>query len=161
MKKISDLLKMEKKVLNKYENKSSQIIVNSNSFDNHGFTIEGYNHLKEEIEYIEIDCDFDISIPKAKKEIFEQDLISYITKDLYNINKKKEELNSVTLLLFLLGILSLGLYYAIFKRYILSDFLIIISWVFIWSTVEKMIFEKPVLKRKRIKLLMLLNYIKK
>ncbi len=161
MNKLNKLLRMEKKLLSNYENKSNQIIISEASFDDNGFTIEGYNHLKEEIEYIEIDCDFDITIPKGKEDIFNQNLTNYITKDLYNTNKRKEELNRVAALFFLLGIFFLALYYSIFKKYIFSDFLIIISWVFVWTTIEKIFFEKPILTKKRIKLLMLLDYIKK
>lgn len=159
--KLDRLLALEKDLLKNYENKTDRIIINEKSFDEQGFTIEGFNRLKEEINYIELDCDFKIIVPGLKQEIFKRSLRHYISKELFYINKKNKQINSVVLLLLILGITIMTSYYFFLKDFILSQLFVIVSWVFIWSAIEKFFFEKPALNKESLKLLLLLDSLEK
>ncbi len=159
--KLDHLLTLEKDLLKNYENKTDKIIINDKSFDEQGFTIEGFNRLKEEINYIELDCDFGIIVPEGKQEVFNKSLKHYISKELFYINKKNKQINNIVILLLIFGIAVMALYYFFLKSFVLSDLLIIVSWVFIWSAIEKLFFEKPFLNRESLKLLLLLDSLEK
>ncbi len=160
-KKLDRLLTLEKDLLKNYENKTDRIIISEKSFDEQGFTYEGFNRLKDEINYIELDSDFRMIVPEAKKELFNKSLKDYISKDLFFINKKHKEINGIVTLLLILGVIIMISYYLFFKELFLSQLFIIFSWVFIWTATEKLFFEKPALNRESLKLLLLLDSLEK
>jgi hypothetical protein len=99
-------------------------------------TIEKYEKTNETIEFIE----------KLIKE--------NINRKLYNINKRIRKINRNSFILILIGMILISItqiFQILERRYSLHEFVIVMSWVFMWKAVELIFFERvKLIKEKAI-----------
>jgi hypothetical protein len=100
--------------------------------------METFEKTNETIEFIE----------KLIKENFKEKL--------YAINKRIRKINRNSLILILIGMILIGItqiFQIMERRYSLNEFVIVMSWVFMWKAVELIFFERTKLIKEKAILL--------
>ena len=114
--------------------------------------------MKLQSDYIAVNEDVEIKVPKAYIKGFKEQLELMATKELLRIKSDMKDTNIIALILFISGValLSLPAIFSIFKTTIINEIILIVSWVFTWAAVEKKFFTMHSLKSKRQNILHIL-----
>lgn len=151
---------IEKKLNKKFINlKENEVILREDDFEDGKLTKSGYISLKQQSDYISVHEDIEIRIPKSYLPNFKEQLEYMATKELIRIRKDIRDSNWSAAIFFLTGLFLLSLqgFTEFFNIKIINDIIIIISWVFIWASIEKRFFDLPKLKGRRINILHILS----
>lgn len=112
--------------------------------------------MEEDNKYIPYKYDLDIYVtncPLDQEEIVKNKIEQQIVARLYEIKLALRIFYKKIILLFVLGLIFLGisvyLHYIEFDVFVLQEIASIGSWVFMWTTVEKLFFDRHELKRKQ------------
>ena len=114
-----------------------------------------YNELKEKAKHINLNEQITISIPRQFSESFAVDLKEYITSEIITLRKNIVSAKRTSLILFLIGVLIFGACKILDETGFFYEFAVVAFWVFEWSAVAKLFFEKPAMIRSKMKLLQL------
>jgi hypothetical protein len=119
----------------------------------------GYNHLKQQCDYIPFSEDIEIKIPKEFEATFKVTLEIMGANELSRIRKDRREAKIMALGLLFVGILfvMLGNVLEFFRGNSFQSVVVIVSWVFVWAAVEKWFFDRGHLTEKRLSLLQILS----
>jgi len=151
--------KLEKALEQKYKAKrENEAVLSKEDFKDGKLTVFGYNHLKQQCDYIPFSEDIEIKIPKEYEAGFRSTLESMGAAELFRIRKDRRETKMVALVLLFTGILFIifGNILEVFQGPFQS-IVVIVSWVFVWASVEKGFFDRRDLAEKRISLLQILS----
>jgi len=153
---------IENELKNKYQHlKENEIILRENDFDEGKLTKSGYISLKQQSDYISIHDPIEIRMPKKYLLAFKEQLELMATKELIRIKKDMKDARWFSAMFFTIGLLLLTIPSLLslidVNIRIINDLVTIISWVFVWASVEKGFFDMPQLKNRRINILHLLT----
>lgn len=152
MSRNKEFKELEKTLKKKYVNmKENEVILRDADFENGRLTKSGYISLKQQSDYISLNEDIEIKIPKTYSKGFKDQLEYVATKELIRIKVDMKYVNISALIFFLVGVALLFLPTLIqfFKKPIINELVLIVSWVFTWASVEKKFFEMHNLKNHR------------
>ena len=161
MGKIKEYLMAEKKLEDEYEKqfKENVIYLNEENFINGRFSHEGYNHLKQNSDYIPSFEDVTIVVPEQYMNNFKSVLnnmsaveLSHIKKDLHSNLLKAGIFLVVGILIMIISALYVADDYPI-----VQDILVIASWVFVWAAVEDLFFSRKQLVNRKYKILQIVT----
>ena len=150
---------LEKNLKEKFINiKENEVVLREEDFKDGKLTRTGYISLKLQSDYIAVNEDVEIKVPKAYIKGFKEQLELMATKELLRIKSDMKDTNIIALILFISGIalLSLPAIFSIFRTTIINEIILIVSWVFTWAAVEKKFFTMHILKSKRQNILHIL-----
>jgi hypothetical protein len=151
---------IEKVLEQKYKTKrENEAILSKDDFKDGKLSVVGYNHLKQQCDYIPYSEDIEIKIPKEYETNFKVTLESMGAVELSRIKKDRRDTRITALMLLFVGILFIifGNVLELFQGKYFQSIVVIISWVFIWAAVEKWFFDRRALKEKRLSLLQILS----
>ena len=151
---------LEKALEQKYKAKrENEAVLSKEDFKDGKLTVFGYNHLKQQCDYIPFSEDIEIKIPKEYETGFKSTLESMGASELSRIRKDRRETKIVALMLLFTGILFviLGNVLEVFQGSFFQNIVVIVSWVFVWAAVEKGFFDRRDLVEKRVSLLQILS----
>jgi len=98
--------KLEKALEQKYKAKrENEAVLSKEDFKNGKLTVFGYNHLKQQCDYIPYSENIEIKIPKEYETCFKSTLESMGASELSRIRKDRRENKIVSLMLLFTGIL--------------------------------------------------------
>ncbi|MCL2477520.1 hypothetical protein [Candidatus Bathycorpusculum sp.] len=152
--------KLEKTLEQKYKShRENEVVLSNEDFKNGKLTVFGYNHLKQQCDYIPYSEDIEIKIPKECESGFKDTLESMGANELSRIKKDRRDTKIAALVLLFTGILFvvLGNILEFFRGNFFQNIVVIVSWVFVWAAVEKWFFDRRALKEKRKSLLQILS----
>jgi len=152
--------KLEKALEQKYKiNRENEAVLSKEDFKDGKLSVFGYNHLKQQCDYIPYSADIEIKIPKECEAGFKYTLESMGANELSRIKKDRRDTQITSLSLLFTGILfvALGNILEVFRGNFFQNIIVIISWVFVWAAVEKWFFDRRDLKEKRKSLLQILS----
>lgn len=160
MRKKQEFREIERHLKLKYRNiRENEIIVRDTHFEEGRITKIGYLSLKQQADYIPIYDVIMIKVPKNHESDFKASLEYVAAKELIRI---KKDILSTSILGFIF--FSLGVALLIIKEVtglssekIINEILLIISWIFIWSSAEKVIFEIRKFRNDRLNIFHLLG----
>ena len=140
-------------LFSKYSIRKKDSVGNTNSKINNDII----DYLVNEVKIIPIKNRLKIYLKVVTKIINDNDLISKMIKNnviekITIINKRINKININSLLFALLGMLFIGVTQVlqfIEKRYSLNEFVIVMSWVFMWKAVDLMFFERAELMKEK------------
>ncbi|MDR0492251.1 MAG: hypothetical protein LBH74_01230 [Nitrososphaerota archaeon] len=151
---------LEKVLEQKYRAKrENEAVLSHEDFKDGKLTVFGYNHLKQQCDYIPYSEDIEIKIPKEYEADFRDTLESMGANELFRIKKDRRYTKITALVLLFAGILFviLGNILEFFQSNTFQNIVVIVSWVFVWAAVEKWFFDRGDLKEKRMSLLQILS----
>jgi len=151
---------LEKTLEQKYKaNRENEAVLSKEDFKDGKLTVFGYDRLKQQCDYIPYSEDIEIKIPKEYETGFKATLESMGANELSRIKKDRRETKITALALLFAGILFvvLGDILEFFRSGAFQNIIVIASWVFVWAAVEKLFFDRRVLKEKRQSLLQILS----
>ena len=115
----------------------------------------GYHELKEKAKHINLNKQIAINVPRQFSESFSVDLRNYIACEIITLRKSIVSAKKTSLILFLIGVLVFVACKALYEAEFFYEIAVVAFWVFEWSAVEKLFFERSALIRKKMKLLQL------
>ena len=147
---------LQKKFKVKRENEAA---LGKEDFKGGKLTVQGFENLKQQCDYIPFSGDIEIKIPKECEDGFQKSLNSMGAIELSRIKKDRREamIASAILLLVGIGLVLFGNFIEFHKVPIFENIVIIASWVFVWAAVEKWFFDRRKLSDKRFSLLQILS----
>ena len=151
---------LEKALEQKYKtNRENEVVLSKEDFKDGKLTVFGYNHLKQQCDYIPYSEDIEIKIPREYGAGFKYVLEYMGANELSRIKKDRRETKLTALGLLFTGILlvMLGNILEVFRGNFFQSIIVIVSWVFVWAAVEKWFFDRKDLKEKRKSLLQILS----
>lgn len=157
---LKDFKLLEKSLHEMFEDiKDNEVILRHDDFKDGKLTKSGYLSLKLQSDYVPITDKLEIKIPKEYAHGFKSTLQYVATKELIRIKKDRKSTNLHALIFFIIGIILLTLPTLIdfFKEPIINEIILIVSWVFVWASVEKKFFEMNHLNNKRQNILHILS----
>lgn len=160
MSRNKEFKELEKSLKKKFVNmKENEVILRDTDFENGRLTKSGYISLKQQSDYISTNEDIEIRIPTAYSKGFKDQLEYVATKELIRIKADMKYVNISALIFFIVGVslLSLPAFILFFKKALINELILIVSWVFTWAAVEKKFFEMYRLKNRRINVLHILS----
>ena len=158
MRKRREYLALEKQLLNKRkETEENEILLENADFKDGKLSWTGYSRLKDECEYVDYAEYIEIKIPSDYIEGFNSCLEAMATNELSKIKKDKREARIKALILYLIGIVVLTIGLLVIEHIVRQEFMLILSWVFIWAGSEKLFFDRKDLQNRRYNLLHILS----
>lgn len=160
MLKKQEFREIERQLKYKYRNiRENEIIVRDNHFEEGRITKVGYLSLKQQADYIPIFDVIMIKVPKDHENDFKASLESVAAKELIRIRKDIFSTSIVGFILFTIGVAMLIIkeVSGLSSQKIINEILLILSWIFIWSSAEKVIFEIRKLRNDRLNIFHLLG----
>ena len=151
---------LEKALEQKYKtNRENEVVLSKEDFKDGKLTVFGYDHLKQQCDYIPYSEDIEIKIPREYGAGFKYALEYMGANELSRIKKDRRETKLTALGLLFTGILlvMLGNILEVFRGNFFQSIIVIVSWVFVWAAVEKWFFDRKDLKEKRRSLLQILS----
>ena len=139
--------------------RENEAVLNNEDFKNGKLTAQGYEHLKQQCDYIPYREDIEIKIPKECETGFKDSLEPMAAVELSRIKKDRRDAQIASAILLLVGIgfVLLGNFIEFHKVRIFETVVIIASWVFVWAAVEKWFFDRRRLTDKKFSLLQILS----
>ncbi|MFA5660516.1 MAG: hypothetical protein WC968_03905 [Bacilli bacterium] len=160
MRKKQQFREIERQLKTKYRNiRENEIIVRDTHFDDGRITKVGYLSLKQQADYIPIYDVIMIKVPKDHENDFKSSLELVAAKELIRIKKDILSTSIIGLIFFVLGVslLIIKEVTGLSSQKIINEILLIISWIFIWSSAEKVIFEIRRFRNDRLNIFHLLS----
>lgn len=160
MSRRKDFKELEKLLDKKIEKiNTTEIVLKDNDFNDGRLTKSGYISLKNQASYISVTDEIELFIPRKYEVKFNNSLSYFAAVELFKIKNDLRRVRIVSILLLLIGVLLLisPNVFEIFQTNIFNDVIIIISWVFIWTAVEKTFFDRHDLKKNKIKILHIMS----
>lgn len=160
MRKKQQFREIERQLKTKYRNiRENEIIVRDTHFDDGRITKVGYLSLKQQADYIPIYDVIMIKVPKDHENDFKSSLEIVAAKELIRIKKDILSTSIIGLIFFVLGVslLIIKEVTGLSSQKIINEILLIISWIFIWSSAEKVIFEIRRFRNDRLNIFHLLS----
>jgi len=132
-------------------------LLKNNSHNNPKISSDIMDYIKSETGNIDIKNALIISIKLADEIKFEIRYIEKLIRDCIDskiliLDKKIKKLNIHSFLLALTGMMLIGLtqiFHILEKRFSLHEFIIVMSWVFMWKAVDLMFFERAELMKEK------------
>jgi len=138
----------------------NELVLTKDDFEDGKLSSVSFARLKDECWYIPYADEAVVKVPMDNQKDFMESMELYSYRELNKIRTERNENRVHSLIIFLIGLVILVTAFCIdywLDIPILMEFLIIISWVFIWATVHKLFFDNKSLKEKRFTLLQLLS----
>ncbi|WP_162164049.1 hypothetical protein [Acholeplasma hippikon] len=137
----------------------NEIVLKEDVFKDGRLTKLGYVNLKAQAEYISTNDEIDLFIPFAYEAKFMNTLEYLAALEIARIKSDLRQARWIAIILFLIGLVLLIIptIIPLLQQKVFNDIEVIISWVFIWSSVEKMFFERNSLKKDKMKILHILS----
>ncbi|HHT55543.1 MAG TPA: hypothetical protein GX012_03165, partial [Acholeplasma sp.] len=105
MSRNKEFKELEKTLKKKYVNmKENEVILRDTDFENGRLTKSGYISLKQQSDYISLNEDIEIKIPKTYSKGFKDQLEYVATKELIRIKVDMKYVNISALIFFLVGV---------------------------------------------------------
>ena len=155
-------IKLNKSSVDLYINKEADFFNNFSTFGNNinnnaKINNEIINYIEAETRKINIRNALIISVKivdeiKHDIKFIEKLIKEYAEGKIIILNKKIHKININAFVLALIGMMLIGIthIFQIFeKRYSLNEFIIVMSWVFMWKAVDLMFFEKAELMKEK------------
>jgi len=150
---------LEKQLIAKNQDKrENEVVLESADFRDGKLSVSGFAKLKLECEYIEYDDDIEIKVPNEFVGGFKDTVEQMAAVELSHIRKDKREARIQAGIFLLVGVVVLAFGLVRFTDTIIrQEITIIVSWVFIWASAEKMFFDRSDLQNSRYNLLHILS----
>jgi len=148
---------IEKNLFQKNKDKRENEIVLSNAdFKDGKLSMWGYTKLKDECEYIDYHEDVEIIVPKEYVGGFRDTLEGMAANELAHIKKEKRETQIRALIFLIIGMALFAIGQFVHYVTVAYELTTIITWVFIWTAVEKFFFDHGKLQERRSNILQIL-----
>jgi len=151
---------LEKALKEKYKNiRENEVTLDGDDFKKGKLTIEGYERLKNQCDYIPYSEEIEIIVPCEHEKGFRESLEFMAVHELSRIRQDRRDARVAAMVLMLGGIVTFlfGVLLEHAGRGLFEYIFVIASWVFVWAAVEKWFFDRKELHEKRRSLLQILS----
>ena len=155
-------INLEQKLTTNYRHlRANELLISPDDFENSHLTNHTFTRLKDECWYIPYEDKVIIKAPTLKGTNIQEDLQFFSARALDKIKKDRQDAIRQSIGLFITGLCMLTILTLIFEplyeNVFIIEFVSILSWVFVWSSVGIYFIDQRPLKDKRFTILQLLS----
>jgi len=121
------------------------------------FSDDEYEILKAKTKYINPNSEIVLKVPRRFIKEFTEKLEYFVALEVLFLNQEIKNIKKKALLLFSIGIIIFGCYRILMNVTMLSEFTIVMFWVFSWTSAELVFFDLPNLRKREKRLLQLVS----
>lgn len=148
---------LEKHLLHKYRKRNeSDIKLIEEDFKYGKLSHAGYKRLRDQCDYIDPREQVEIVMPEQYTENFKETIEEFTIDELSHVSKDMFYTRITALVLLVLGVAWLALWYFVQVGDFFRELSVIVSWVFVWSAMERWFFKLGELRNNKLNLLHLL-----
>jgi len=125
--------------------------------ENGKFLSSSYDSLKDITKHLDRKMRLKITIPEKHKKGFLPILDQYITLELLFLEKEIKNIKIISFLLLFTAVVTSIIYHFIVETSIFYEMLVVAFWVFVWSCMDRLLFDLPRLRGEENRLLQIAN----
>lgn len=158
MKTAKQYKQIEKEILREYEGcGESRIRLCDEDFKDGRLTVLGYDKLKTQCHYISMRKELEIVLPKNCKENFKNSLTPMAAEELARLKKESNYALLISTVCLIIGACLVLIRLVFSKEIIVSELTLIAISGFIWTAIDKFIFDRNKLQEQRMDIVQLLS----